>query len=214
MKILRTARFTFSALTKSWRMYFHRISSGRYEYFKFTLVVPKQSEASRQDSGVDLEPPALSHPVAVSSARAVNPPDTATSKESADAYDLNVPSRKELWTDLIPDNWKCKVNLQKHPIFISYRQACDGAVANELFFGIKLALLEDYISRGVTKDSFQDFQHAFLDVKCLSHGQPWGVNFMSGLFHSGVVLLLCSDKAMERMQTADQTPDNVLLEVS
>ncbi|KAI9344195.1 hypothetical protein DFJ73DRAFT_500187 [Zopfochytrium polystomum] len=120
------------------------------------------------------------------------------------------PKRKK-WTDLIPQNWQCRTSGQRHPFFISYRQASESIVARELFYQLELALMEERTHKS-QEDPEVDAVHPFLDAMCLSNGQKWGINFMSGLYHSHVIILLCSDMSMERMLKADVQADNVLLE--
>ncbi|KAI9310329.1 hypothetical protein DFJ73DRAFT_499384 [Zopfochytrium polystomum] len=129
-----------------------------------------------------------------------------------DSYDKSPPLKKDKWIELIPDDWECKSSVQKHPFFISYRQASETVFARNLFDRMKITLLEGYTGSVLTEESRIGGRHAFWDAECLAYAQDWGINFMSGLFHSSVFILLCSDASMMRMQKADKEPDNCLLE--
>ncbi|KAI9358950.1 hypothetical protein DFJ73DRAFT_136618 [Zopfochytrium polystomum] len=129
-----------------------------------------------------------------------------------DSYDKSLPLKKDKWIELIPDDWECKSSVQNHPFFISYRQASEAGFARNLFDRMKITLLEAYTGSVLTEESRMAGRHAFWDAECLAYAQDWGINFMSGLFHSSVIILLCSDVSMVRMQKADKEPDNCLLE--
>ncbi|KAI9334204.1 hypothetical protein DFJ73DRAFT_853247 [Zopfochytrium polystomum] len=168
-------------------------------------VVAVQNNAPAQISGK------VQSPAAGAAAAA---PAGASDAGKADEHDPKLLSRKELWADLISPDWTCKTMAQAHPFFISYRQSSDGTIAKETFFEIKLAFLQEYMTKQAVlqKDGAAEKQHAFLDAMCLSHAQKWGINLMSGIFHSAVVILMCSDKSMQKMLKADQIADNLLLE--
>ncbi|KAI9204595.1 uncharacterized protein BJ171DRAFT_98373 [Polychytrium aggregatum] len=54
--------------------------------------------------------------------------------------------------------------------------------------------------------------HAYWDKNCLSDGINWESGFINGIVRSKIVVLMCSEKAMERVMTAHVTPDNYFLE--
>ncbi|KAI9358554.1 hypothetical protein DFJ73DRAFT_906047 [Zopfochytrium polystomum] len=96
-----------------------------------------------------------------------------------------------------------------------YRQSTESQVARELFWQMDKILNNErafYLGGIHPQESKYDGLHPFLDAFCLAAGEDWEQNFMSALYHSGVHILLCSEKAMEHMRKADETPDNVLLE--
>ncbi|KAI9321102.1 hypothetical protein DFJ73DRAFT_315264 [Zopfochytrium polystomum] len=95
----------------------------------------------------------------------------------------------------------------------SYRHGPEDGLAVDLFDKMKDNLRNDRFAPASGGRTGDGALHPFLDVKCLSYGEDWEVNFVSGLFHSEVIVLLCSDSSMARMKAAHERPDNMLLEV-
>ncbi|KAI9335419.1 hypothetical protein DFJ73DRAFT_851612 [Zopfochytrium polystomum] len=110
-------------------------------------------------------------------------------------------SLKGGWMDYVSHTWRCKRNIKNHAFFISYRDSTESLLARALAPSLERAVLHD-----------GEKSHVFLDKDCLSLGEEYYTNFISGLFHSDVIILLCSERAMERMKEADIHQDNMLLE--
>ncbi|KAI9360486.1 hypothetical protein DFJ73DRAFT_84324 [Zopfochytrium polystomum] len=198
--------------------------------YKWKVTVPKRASSPSRPGSTSpvLVPSPTRSPQLFSSSSLLSPhstvnrmPTTLDRSSGADlrrdsVHDGTVPQNRDKWTELIPGDWKCKALVQTHPFFISYRQASESHVAKELYYKMKLALIDEQAVQlgGLhPSESSTDGLHPFLDVQCLSNGEQWGINFMAGLYNSGVIILLCSDAAMERMKHAQTSQDNVLLEV-
>ncbi|KAJ3102588.1 hypothetical protein HK100_004342 [Physocladia obscura] len=110
-------------------------------------------------------------------------------------------------SDIVKANLQAKRDWQdwsdrEYDYFISYRVASDADLAKELYFRLRL-------QTGSNKASNN---RVFLDVENLKDGNDWTEGFSTGLKHSKIVVLLVSKGSLERMKTADQFQDNVLLE--
>src|SRR5262249_8560878 len=81
-------------------------------------------------------------------------------------------------------------------------------VDTDLYLSETLALLLNYQRK-------QDGSpvHTFIDRTCLVYAEPWEEGFLKGLRSSKVVLLICSDAALKKLEMADTQKDNMLLEV-
>ncbi|KAJ3033193.1 hypothetical protein HDV00_006663 [Rhizophlyctis rosea] len=96
----------------------------------------------------------------------------------------------------ITDSWSCNKGVNTHSFFLSHRVATDRFTAKELAW-----LLSE-----------EGNVHCYVDEYCLTPGKKWEEGFMEGLYHSQVVLLLCSEAGLERVKGADKVKDNMLLE--
>ncbi|KAJ3123096.1 hypothetical protein HK098_002219 [Nowakowskiella sp. JEL0407] len=100
------------------------------------------------------------------------------------------------------ENWKCNEDHDGHDIFISYRVSADKEMAEILKFALeKYALV--HLKRKL---------HVYLDQYCLVGGSDFQNGFLNGIMRSRVILLLCSENALERVERAHVQPDNLLLE--
>ena len=98
------------------------------------------------------------------------------------------------------NKWKCrKHEISIHDVFISYRRNPDKDIAFALWTHLSL-------SERTPKPN------VFLDSECLNHGEDWYVGFQQGLVRSRVVVLVISAECLERIKTAHEQEDNVLLE--
>ncbi|KAJ3377503.1 hypothetical protein HDU84_008574 [Entophlyctis sp. JEL0112] len=104
-----------------------------------------------------------------------------------------VAAKKEEWDDR---EWN---------YFISYRVASDAVLAKELYFRLRI---------GSNTDSPPTLPNnrVFLDAEKLKDGNNWTEGFATGLKHSKIVILIVSDGCLERMKSANEYQDNVLLE--
>ncbi|KAI9316134.1 hypothetical protein DFJ73DRAFT_375406 [Zopfochytrium polystomum] len=94
-----------------------------------------------------------------------------------------------------------------HPFFISYRVKDDDMLAGRLASKLEIELLTR--SESAQRKSTI---HPFFDQTCLNYAEDWTNGFVTGLYSSGIYVLLCSEFGMQNMRNADSKPDNVLLE--
>ncbi|KAI8809135.1 hypothetical protein BJ742DRAFT_251426 [Cladochytrium replicatum] len=99
------------------------------------------------------------------------------------------------------DTWACSNDNIMHDVFISYRQEQQ---QQQIVLTLSRALEQHY---GVVSPI-----HTFVDVKCLRVGEDWSAGFMKGLANSRMVLLMCSEVALEKVLESDKKPDNMFLE--
>ncbi|KAJ3288849.1 hypothetical protein HDU76_007612, partial [Blyttiomyces sp. JEL0837] len=81
----------------------------------------------------------------------------------------------------------------------------DKEVAKELYFRLS--------QQRVHNDASNHNVSVFLDQECLVEGVPWEESFQNALFTSKVIILIVSEAAVLRTQSADKVPDNMLLEI-
>ncbi|KAJ3279771.1 GTP-binding protein Rho1 [Borealophlyctis nickersoniae] len=93
--------------------------------------------------------------------------------------------------------WTCKAGHTQHHFFISYRVHPDGALSQILCLFLQ--------AKGY---------NVYLDRDCLIPGHDYKDQFLMGLNHSRMILLLITEAALEGFKTAHTTKggDNVLLE--
>ncbi|KAI8812784.1 hypothetical protein BJ742DRAFT_552999 [Cladochytrium replicatum] len=131
--------------------------------------------------------------------------------EADNSYEAVPRGRK--WMELIRHNWFCMRHKrdETHHIFISYRQAASLYQAHilALELEIQLATLSHEIGQEFTDETKP---HVFLDQTCLVPGEDWVNGFLTGLVNTRMMVLLCSNAAIERMKRADNSEDNLLLE--
>ncbi|KAJ3011247.1 UNVERIFIED_CONTAM: hypothetical protein HDU68_001770 [Siphonaria sp. JEL0065] len=101
-------------------------------------------------------------------------------------------------------NWQ-EWNEREWDYFISYRVASDAVLAKELYFRLRIGSSTDFPPT-LPND------RVFLDAEKLKDGNNWTEGFATGLKHSKIVILIVSDGSLERMKTANEFQDNVLLE--
>ncbi|EDQ84900.1 uncharacterized protein MONBRDRAFT_34485, partial [Monosiga brevicollis MX1] len=102
-------------------------------------------------------------------------------------------------------SFKCKSRARlHHDFFLSYRQQAHGDFAPEVAACIDNMRRDD----GVLKGDF----HCFLDQRCLETGQPWRSGFLNVIRACNIIAILVSPLTLDRMRTADEFTDNVLLE--
>ncbi|KAJ1551699.1 hypothetical protein HK096_004108, partial [Nowakowskiella sp. JEL0078] len=99
-------------------------------------------------------------------------------------------------------NWKCREAADEHDIFISYRVASEENLAQLL----KLKL-EHYAIKNLKKNV-----HVYLDKNCLVDGRDFEEGFLNGIMRSRVILLLCSERCLDKVKRAHEVSDNMLLE--
>ncbi|KAI9202883.1 uncharacterized protein BJ171DRAFT_163209 [Polychytrium aggregatum] len=98
-------------------------------------------------------------------------------------------------------DWRCQLDSSEHDIFVSYRSSSESDSAN---------MLVASLVSGKRKDLSI---HPFLDHLCLHDSQDWECGFINALHNSPVIVLLLSERGLERVRQAHTTPDNLLLEV-
>ncbi|KAI9205221.1 uncharacterized protein BJ171DRAFT_70077 [Polychytrium aggregatum] len=102
--------------------------------------------------------------------------------------------------EIIPD-WECRLECQRHDVFISYRVASESDKANLL------------LSALISNKRSQSSLHPYLDHLCLCNGQNWEDGFINGLHRSPVIVLLLSEEGLKRTLKAHLYADNQFLEV-
>ncbi|KAI8611452.1 hypothetical protein BC830DRAFT_1141173, partial [Chytriomyces sp. MP71] len=98
-------------------------------------------------------------------------------------------------------NWQCSKGFDQHDIFISYR------VESEKVTAVELCAALEAIHKG------QSSIHVYLDSQCLDNGKPWNEGFLSGLSNSTVIVLILSEKGVQRTLEAHTKEDNQFLEI-
>ena len=93
-------------------------------------------------------------------------------------------------------------NQQQHHFFLNYRVATEKKVTETL-----------YNSLACQKMKSGHPVHAFWDEKCLNLGHDWQEGFLRWLVNSKVIVLIISQKALEKIASdAQSSQDNVLVE--
>ncbi|KAJ1547258.1 hypothetical protein HK096_003777, partial [Nowakowskiella sp. JEL0078] len=106
-------------------------------------------------------------------------------------------------SNLFLKDWLCNLGKLHHESFLSlsisqlasHRMFCDGEIAKNL-----VRILSAHMS------------HTFLSFDCLVEGEGWTDGFLTALNNCRIVIILCSEKALEHTMKAHQESDDMLLE--